>query len=477
MQSGLLGVGEKRAVETAEWSIGIDFGTAFSKAAATRMTFEHGAALREIRPLRIGEAAGWDRPFLTPSSMFLDRSRIHFGAHAVERLLAANQDERELVRSFKTILGANDFEEALNFYPRPCVDPDRTFRLRDLLVLYLAYLLVLVDIAAAASFHRSGSVMTASRLRFSRPGWIPGRIAAAHEAMTALFNQAHVVRRLLGDKLLAPDGVSYADAREALDNARANPAPFANLDGGIYEASAVGVCHYSDPNAPNCLLIVDIGAGTTDVAGLMRAPYRDDIRVIRTARRTIDVAGDNFDAVLLDLLVSKAKKLKSPADRSALWRRVIPNVRDLKEELFRNGAVQIQFRNFKIKCTVKELEREAGFKSSLAEIKRLYETALAEVVQVGAREGARTIGVVLAGGGSHLPAIRKLVTQKRRVGLRMKIVHLPTTPAWAHELGSAAEFESLFAQLSAAFGAAISCAEQGAAAVDEPGVAIGGRAT
>src|SRR5262249_9158908 len=162
-------------------------------AAATRMTFEHGSALREIRPLRIGEAAGWSRPYLTPSSMFLDRARIHFGSRAVERLVGAHVDDRELVRSFQTILGAHPFREALKFYPRPSVDPDRVFRLRDLLVLYLAYLLALVDIAAASSFDRTGSVISASRLRFSRPGWIPGRIAAAHEAMTSLFNQAAVV--------------------------------------------------------------------------------------------------------------------------------------------------------------------------------------------------------------------------------------------------------------------------------------------
>ncbi|MES1200123.1 MAG: rod shape-determining protein [Pseudomonadota bacterium] len=472
MQSGLLGV-EGKPVDAAEWSIGVDFGTAFSKAAATRMTFEHGAALREIRPLRIGQAAGWDRPFLTPSSMFLDRHCVHFGANAVDRLLAANQDERELVRSFKTILGANDFEEALNFYPRPCVDPDRMFRLRDLLVLYLAYLLALVDIAAGAAFNRTGSVINSSRLRFSRPGWIPGRIAAAHEAMTSLFNEAHIVGRILGAKLLSPDGLPYHDARQALDYARAHPQPFANLDGGIYEASAVGVCHYSDPNAPNCLLVVDIGAGTTDIAGLIRAPYRDDIRVIRTARRTIDVAGDNFDAALLDLVVSKAKKLKSRADRAALWRRVIPNVRDLKEELFRKGVVQIQFRRFKIKVTVKEFEQHPDFKSTLAEIKRVYETALKEVLQVGVRERVGTVGVVLAGGGAHLPAVRKMVARKRWFGPPIKIVNLPTTPAWAHELGSAAEFESLFAQLSAAFGAAISCAEQGATTVDESGGARG----
>ncbi|HVZ99238.1 MAG TPA: Hsp70 family protein [Caulobacterales bacterium] len=450
-----------RAAQATEWAIGVDFGTAYSKAAATRLTFEHGSALREIRPLRLGEAAGQRGAFLAPSSMFLDRSRVHFGARAVERLFAADLDQRELVRSFKTILGVSDFEGALNFFPHPSVDPDRVFRLRDLIILYLAYLLVLVDVAAAGEFKRTGEIIPTSRLRFTRPGWIPGRIAAAHEAMTSLFNQAHIVRRTLGDELLAAEGVSYKAARAALDAARANPTQLDNLDGGIYEASAVGICHYHDPSAPNCLLVVDVGAGTTDVAGLMRESVRDNIRVIRTARRTIDVAGDNFDAALLDLLMSKAKGVRSPADRAAFWRHVMPKVRELKEELFEKGRTQVEFRGAVIKCNVREFERQKAFKVGMAEIEYVYEASLAEVLQVSRRARTPKIGVVLAGGGSRLPAIKAMVTKKKWRGFNVKVVHLPTTPAWAHELDSAEEFESLFAQLSAAFGAAISGAGQG----------------
>jgi Hsp70 protein len=459
VQDGMLDIEAK--ADAAEWSIGIDFGTAFSKAAATRLAVEQGAVLREVRPLRIGEAAGWNRPFLTPSSMFLDRERIFFGPWAADRLAGANADERELLRSFKTILGANDFEGALDFYPRACIDPDRLFRMRDLITLYLAYLLALVDVASARAFGRGGSIIGASKVRFSRPGWLPDRIAAAHEAMTSLFSHAHIVRNLLGEDLLEPNGVDYAMARNALDSARADGSLFESLDGGIYEASAVGLCHFNDAGAPNCLLIVDVGGGTTDVAGLIRAPQSEDIRVIRTARRTIDVAGDDFDGVLLDALLVKAKRLKTKRDRTAFWRRIVPHIRDLKEELFEKGEIEVSFRKIKVKYTARELERQQSFKATLGEIGQLYEASLAEVVKAARQQRARKIGVVLAGGGSRLPALRALITRPRWVGFGMKIVYLPATPAWAHELGSAQEFESLFAQLSAAFGAAISGQQRG----------------
>jgi molecular chaperone DnaK (HSP70) len=442
-----------------DWAIGVDFGTAFSKAAATRATGSQGTTLREIRPLRLGDVGGWKRPFMVPSSLFLDRKRVHFGAHAINRLLATGQDERELARSFKTILGSSDFEEALKFYPRPCVDPDRNFRLRDLIVLYLAYLLALVDVATIGMFARGEPASQAARLRFSRPGWIPGRIAAAHEIMSALFSEAHRVRELLGDALVSADGVSYNDARRALELAHADVAPFEGLDGGIYEASAVGVCHFCDRTAPNSLLIVDVGGGTTDVAGLMRAPFSDDIQVVRTARRTIDVAGDDFDASLSELLLVKSG-LKSKSELTSLWRALAPSIRELKEQLFADGEIEVSFRGRKFRCTARDFENDPGFKAALQQIVSLYESSLREMVSAAKAQGQRRIGVVLAGGGSRLPALSKAIVRPRWLGFGVQLSHLPTTPKWAHELATAQEFDTLFAQLSAAFGAAISSSTQ-----------------
>ncbi|MBI3438534.1 MAG: rod shape-determining protein [Proteobacteria bacterium] len=441
--------GAKRAVD---WSIGLDFGTAFSKAAGTVIMSTEAATLRQVRPLRIGATAGGNRPYLVPSSIFLDRQRIHFGPRAITRLVAANVEDRELVRSFKRVLGANDPEDALNRFPRASVDPDRMFRLRELITLYLAYLLALVDTTIAGATSRS-------RLRFTRPGWIPDRIAAAHEVMTALFNQAHVVHQILGDRLLAPDGLEYAIARDALDRARDTYTGFPALDGGIYEASAVGLCHYSDAMTPNYLLIMDVGAGTTDVAALVRAPYDNQICIVRAGRRTIETAGDHFDAALVDLLTAKAK-LKADGERTALRNTVLPIIRELKEDLFANGTLQVSFRGKKFACTARELERRPMFRTAIKEINALFDECLAELVQAAQRDGVRSIGIVLAGGGSRIPALREAITKRRWTGL-VRIRHLASTPAWVQALGAEKNFdyEPLFAQVSAAFGAAISAPE------------------
>src|SRR5262249_42806271 len=118
MHDGVATAADART-RTPDWSIGLDFGTAFSKAAGTRIMSSADATLREVRPLRIGATAGGIRPYLVPSSIYLDRQRVHFGARAIKKLIAADIEDRELVRSFKRVLGANDFEDALNRYPRP----------------------------------------------------------------------------------------------------------------------------------------------------------------------------------------------------------------------------------------------------------------------------------------------------------------------------------------------------------------------
>jgi hypothetical protein len=139
---------------------------------------------------------------------------------------------------------------------------------------------------------------------------------------------------------------------------------------------------------------------------------------------------------------------------------VLPIVRELKEDLFAKGTLQLAFRGKRFACTAGELERRPMFRSAIKEISALFDECLAELVQAAQREGVRSIGIVLAGGGSRIPALRAAMTKRRWTGLA-RIKHLPGTPAWVQALGAEKNFdyEPLFAQVSAAFGAAISAPE------------------
>ncbi|MBX9745774.1 MAG: rod shape-determining protein [Hyphomonadaceae bacterium] len=446
------------------WSIGVDFGTAFSKAAATEFL---DGRLTSAAPLALGDVAGWGKPFWVPSVLFLDGERLHFGPEALARFAQEGHQGRELAQSLKMMLGAHSYQETLNYHPRSSVDPDRIFRVRELLVLYLGYLLGLVEKATAQTISDERQRVTAS-IRFCRPGWLPDHVAAAHEVMVALFEQAHGVNQELGDQYGDKAGLSYEAARQALAAVLREGPRFPRLDGGIYEASAVALCHFNDAHTPDRMVIVDIGAGTTDVAGLVKEHADGEIRVVRHLRRTIDVAGDHLDAALLNLLVSRAPTLRSKAERQTLWRRLSADVRDLKERLFAEGSLSIVYAGRQIGCKASDLEQAPAFRDAVSQIARLCELCVRDLANEARQGGSKRVGVLVTGGGAHVPALQKAVRALPRRVAGIAVEHLTQAPEWFGALAGASALPAVFAQLSPACGAALSRGFAGAAVAARP---------
>ena len=434
------------------WSIGVDFGTAFSKAAAMYADRSNGRVTREMTPLHIGAAARAQRSLIVPSAMFLNAERVHFGPRAVEEYRRLGDDRREMLQSFKTILGAADFEHALDLLPSRSVDPDGEFRRGDLIVLYLAYLLELIERAAPEELGDLFTKNSKVRMRYSRPGWVPRRAEAAGAAMERMIQAAAVVRLEIGDALLASDGLPYDAAMLAVRRAYFGGEAFPHLDGGVFEASAVAACHLIDPSTPDHVVVVDIGAGTSDFAGFVRDG--EVIDTIERASRTISVAGDMFDRALINLLMSKAKFLHTTREQSMLWRNLLSQIRDLKEVLVKTGRVEVNFRNESLKCKLSEFASDPGYKDSSKAIAEVYQRTLKDLVADFRGSRPKRIGLILAGGGSHLPSTIHMARKFKSVdGIKIELV--PTSPRWASDLNSNTEFEALFAQMSVAFGAAI----------------------
>src|SRR5262249_42163457 len=153
------------------WILCIDFGTAYSKAAAAPAGAWLSFDPRMVRPLMLNGPSGPGNPFLLDSAVFVDEDRVLFGRVAVEKANAAGKN-RSALRSFKTILSVGDLDRALNTQASRSVDPRRHFRMRDLIVLYLAYLLAAIDRAIAAD-HMLARADKISR-RYAAPAWRSG---------------------------------------------------------------------------------------------------------------------------------------------------------------------------------------------------------------------------------------------------------------------------------------------------------------
>ncbi|GGM54007.1 Hsp70 family protein [Dactylosporangium sucinum] len=185
-----------------------------------------------------------------------------------------------------------------------------------------------------------------------------------------------------------------------------------------YLAGRLG--HTLPPGAS--LLVVDLGAGTADVALVRTGPGPAVI-----AHGGLDVGGLDVDAALVELLgkvvAAEApevwRRLSSPGDdaerrdRFALWQ----EVRAAKESLSRLSVAPVHVPG-----------HPAGLHLTRDELEAVAAPLLAPVVDLAAEiaaPGSAPAGVLLVGGGGRLPLLARLLHQ--RLGIAPTTVERPET--------------------------------------------------
>ncbi|MBX9746434.1 MAG: Hsp70 family protein, partial [Hyphomonadaceae bacterium] len=334
-----------------DWTLCIDFGTAYSKAAAapTGAWTRFDPAL--VRPLRLSQHDGQGNAFLLDSAVFVDDGRVLFGRPAIARADALGSKKRTALKSFKTLLSVSDLDRALNTNAPLSIDPHRIFQMRDLIVLYLAYLLAAIEKARALDPMIKGRIVR----RYAAPAWRGGDAAGLHGAVVKLFGEAEALRARVGDALLSAAGLDIDTITKTLPMAIESGAP---LDMGlIYEATAAAA--YTSiglDDSASHLLVVDMGAGTTDVAALARIGNR--MFELPEARSTLKQAGDFVDRVIANRALDAAKWAKTTDQKAALWAELMRGMRDTKESLFEEGRASVRYRDHIFTLAIKDFERD-----------------------------------------------------------------------------------------------------------------------
>lgn len=429
------------------WRLCIDFGTAASKACFC-LDDRSLPAEQRIAPLEIGSAAGDANAYLAPSYLLFGHERIHFGSAALEQA-AASAVSCDPLHSFKTFLAASDLPQAINLKLRRNVDPLCDFSQRDALVLYVAYLLRLSELAAD-----SAGLPTLTPRRYAYPLWRPGD--EANRLVHAIFNEAATVAASL-DSLHRPGGLERRDARDALDAARRAPAD-ARVEGAIFEALATAETHLvSSEDHRDYVLVFDMGAGTTDFAAFERSPDGpgEGMREIANARRTTPLACDAIDRILVGHCFDRISRMVASASHARLWRMLFRRARLLKETLFRDGFCDLEFDGRKARIGLRQFNADRAFIRFAAGLRDAYARALD---QLAASAGTRhaVIGVVLAGGGASLAFVQELAAStspKRGRALRVEVA--PLTPAWTRAPAFSDSFRKQFPQLATSIGGAL----------------------
>lgn len=430
----------------------IDFGTAFSKASAF---MESGGPAREaVHALAIGAAAGSDHPLLTPSVIFVDEGRILFGPRALERARACVAAARDPIVSFKLILAARDIDHALSLKVRPSVDPTGTLRYRDALVLYLAYLDQLILAAIRGDDTLPQGLANAPR-RYTSPIWRTRE--EGDRTMARLFDEGATVSARLGPMLLASDGASIAQCKDALDKAQ-QALGIGQLEAGVFEAHAAAAAYGAfSRDARDFMLVIDMGAGTTDIAGFACAPGEDGpiLAEIVGARQSCGLAGDEIDQIMVDLMIEKFK-LKRRDDQAMLWRSLGLSARALKRDLFLNGKCSFQFGGVSRTLQLKEFMRARRFKEFCAALAEACAVSMRALYARAREHRGERLSILLAGGGAHLSSLRTVAADAAdKAGIRTQAEIEIFGENWYLPNGFDPNLATAFPQVAIALGGAL----------------------
>lgn len=381
----------------------VDLGTAMSKASVCLGAEAPG----EVAALPIGAAAGAEHPLLAPSAMYVDDGRLLFGPAALRRAQAGLETRRNPIVSFKLVLSAREIEPTLALKLSRTVDPTSTLRHRDALVLYLAYLDQLIRAAIAAE-SIPAPVADAPR-RLTSPHW--QSFNEAQRVVGRLVDEAAIVSAQLGAALLDAEGVALDRAKEALEQAEASRVS-GHFEGVVFEShsAAAAYANFGRSRPSPFILVIDMGAGTTDIAGFERDPdsLEPKLTEIEGARQCCTLAGDELDTILVDLFVRTGGKRALKAE-DQLWRAVNLSAKELKHELFRTGKRAFKHAQHTVTVRQQALAADRAFKAYCRALTGAFEASLAPVLERAGRAEAAGVAVLLAGGGSNLPFLADLV--------------------------------------------------------------------
>ena len=393
----------------------LDFGTAFSKASA--FSDGQGPAREAVRALAIGAAAGSEHPLLTPSVMFVDDGRILFGPTALERARGCVGEDRDPILSFKLILAARDIEQALSLKVRPSIDPTGTLRYRDALVLYLAYLDQLI-LAAIRNDDALPPTLSSAPRRYTSPIWRTRE--EGDRTMARLFDEGAIVSARLGAMLLGREGASIAQCKDALEKAE-QALGIGQLEAGVFEAHAAAAAYGAFARAAqNLMLVIDMGAGTTDIAGFAHTTSAAGpiLAEIAGARQSCGLAGDEIDQIIVGLFMDKFK-LKDRAAQATLWRALGLTARALKRDLFLNGKCSFQHAGASRSLRQSELLRAPRFKEFCQALANACAVSMRALASRASSQTGERVSILLAGGGAHLSFLRAVASEAAtQAGLR-----------------------------------------------------------
>jgi len=387
----------------------LDFGTSFSKAFANK--FENNSDT--VIDLEIGSSETGGSSLFLPSELFIDEAKIYFGVSARLRFNEIEARQERLIDSPKQYLTLEKDVTKLGELDLPLADkrdPERRLKQRDALTLFLAHL----NLRAEKALKESGNSPNILR-RYTHPAWGKEISEGNKEAMRRILAEAIAISRtfpaLVNSHAELNEIVPILTKARTLTDAELESS-YQLIGDAVREATAAGggVLKEVEPGNRQSFVIVDIGAGTSDVAGCYCVHHglTGDLKISEetSAAQAIRQAGNNLDDGLLSLALSKVHHDPTSAEHDKILASIRKMKRQYKEVLFTTGQVLIPLPDDSaITITLAEFVQQRLVKNFVREIKTLVAVAAEKVFN------KKTVYLIPTGGGARLPFIKQIVDE------------------------------------------------------------------
>ncbi len=420
----------------------LDFGTARSKSMVVR---DNGRPIF----LNIGHEPDSAYQFSVASSVWIDSTsrQVYFGDQAIKRSLAAG-GARQRIDSLKRLLGTSTgaLEAALSAPVSAASGGANGITYRDVILVYLGYFVWATETAVRANKDLAGSRRVLKR-RYTIPSWNDDR-----GERTAVLGDLLSRGTLIAD-WMSSRGRSWSDGLTSDEFLRISRAALAIpvdrlprwlFDEAVSEpCAAVGTHSETLRIGARLLLVIDVGAGTTDFglflvtppsAPIERSRDSDDeppVRMSLLASRSENMAGDTIDECLRELILTRAGASSS---RSTIALEVSQRQRQWKEDVFKAGKMTHRFQSGRdVKVTRDELMREPA----MTDFSKMLTDSVQSMLQTLENEAATReqtidwsgsypeIRLFATGGGAQLPMVTELdgrpVSLRRADGTQVEV--------------------------------------------------------
>ncbi len=395
----------------------IDFGTAYSKVSIVDSEELSELDDKCIHALAVGGEEAHNA-YLLPSILFVDDASVRFGRRAEDLSRRNERRGRVPFTSPKQYLSTHALDALDDSLPAE-IDPTGKYSARQLITLYLAYLLRRAEQAAIAQ-----RLDWPPRFRIARPAWDAKRAQWGETMLRQLVRHAFILIDRFGDDLLSTDGLAHDAVKAAF---AAIPDTSDHPDDQIFEISeqdtatvpeATAVAAASiRPSRRRVVVVADIGGGTSDFAAFTTGVRgRNVVAEIAGSATVLREAGDYLDMQLRRMLMNKAGLLADdPAARGAVSM-IRAQQRELKETLFVQGKVVTEAGDQFIELTLEEFLADQHVKGFAARLAEKFYMAVdpavewARSVTTGNSE-QQVVEILPTGGGHSLPMVHEMIRQ------------------------------------------------------------------